>query len=406
VSASAKPTRLATPSTTAHGPAPRPTHTQAKAAGDLKYRGEHEEGDVGSHISSKAAMNSRVPCGPVRSRVSGPSSGSTVIVKRRKRQQCRSASTAPAMPASVSADEANRSRSPAGRSSWPVDRRSSSASRPSRRARSAFGVSVQTMAGPTCRAPFTSYRATAGGGACRARHIRSADTARTTASTAFNTRTSTQGTSAVPIVAPAREPSAIGNRQDGFLRRIPYARYVGEPGFYVEAKARVASDFTAVTPMLEFYVGSHRSPEDWTLQLDPLERSCGGDGCYAIFADADGVPVDVWVTWSEREALWHIPRLSGEGPVFTFKRPGYEEAVRTAILSPGGQRASMRGEEPPQFITEGGAQRRRSRAGASGGGGRDLQCSRSNRIDRSVSNKINRHARLCPINPAHRPYPG
>jgi hypothetical protein len=40
------------------------------------------------------------------------------------------------------------------------------------------------------------------------------------------------------------------------------------PGFYVRAKAGVAPDFSAVTPVLEFHVGTQRRFADWTLQLD------------------------------------------------------------------------------------------------------------------------------------------
>ena len=44
---------------------------------DLEERRDGEHGDVASHKPSKAATNSRVPCGPVSSRVNCPSSGST-----------------------------------------------------------------------------------------------------------------------------------------------------------------------------------------------------------------------------------------------------------------------------------------------------------------------------------------
>jgi hypothetical protein len=76
--------------------------------------------------------------------------------------------------------------------------------------------------------------------------------------------------------------------------------------------------FTTVTPVLEFHVGSQRSFGDWRVQLDELERTCAGDGRYAVFADADEVAVDVWVTWTKSEALWHIPRLSREGADLAF----------------------------------------------------------------------------------------
>jgi len=62
VSASAKPITFAMPSTTTHHVAPRRTHSQnANSQRSRATKG----GDVGGHISSKAAANSRVPCGPV-----------------------------------------------------------------------------------------------------------------------------------------------------------------------------------------------------------------------------------------------------------------------------------------------------------------------------------------------------
>ena len=83
--------------------APPQPDPEREAAGDFEERREREECDVGSHVSSKALTKSRVPDGPVRSKNTGPPSGSTVIPNRRKRQQCRSASTACAISAIVSA---------------------------------------------------------------------------------------------------------------------------------------------------------------------------------------------------------------------------------------------------------------------------------------------------------------
>ena len=68
------------PSTAITPDCPRRSQSQkAKPTGDFEYRREHEERDVGSHISSKALTKSRVPDGPVRSRNTGPLSGSTMI---------------------------------------------------------------------------------------------------------------------------------------------------------------------------------------------------------------------------------------------------------------------------------------------------------------------------------------
>jgi hypothetical protein len=90
--------------------------------------------DVRAHASSSAETNSRVPGGPVSSREIGPPSGSTVMLKRRKRQHWRSASIVRAMVESMSSVAANRRRWPCGSSSWACARRSSSDSSPSRRA--------------------------------------------------------------------------------------------------------------------------------------------------------------------------------------------------------------------------------------------------------------------------------
>ena len=97
-------------------------HPERKAAGDFEERRERKQREVDTHNSSNAATNSRVPGGPVRSRITPCPSGSTVIVKRRNRQHWRSASTAPTIFESVSLEGSNRRRRPSGRSSRPADR--------------------------------------------------------------------------------------------------------------------------------------------------------------------------------------------------------------------------------------------------------------------------------------------
>ena len=111
---------------------------------DLEYRRERKQTDM-PHASNSAEMNSRVPGGPVSSREIGPPSVSTVMLKRRKRQHCRSASIVCAMTASISPAGVNHRRWPCGSSSWLTARRRRSASSPSRLAWSATGVSVHMM---------------------------------------------------------------------------------------------------------------------------------------------------------------------------------------------------------------------------------------------------------------------
>src|SRR5581483_3118380 len=130
---------------------------EREATGDFEYRREHEERAVGSHISSKAVTKSRAPDGPVRSRNTGPPSGSTVIPNRWKRQQCRSASTACAISAIASPEGANWRRSPSDSSSRCSARRTRSISRPSRRARGASGVNVQTIGNSGLATPRPLY---------------------------------------------------------------------------------------------------------------------------------------------------------------------------------------------------------------------------------------------------------
>jgi hypothetical protein len=127
--------------------------------------------------------------------------------------------------------------------------------------------------------------------------------------------------------------SDVGGREVHPSLSYSEAQYIEQPGFYVVAKACVAGDLSAVTPVLEFHVGRQRRFVDWTLQLDEILRSCAGDGRYTIFADVNGVPVDVWVTWTDSEVRWHIPRVSPESTYLTFKRAGYEEAVRHALVT-------------------------------------------------------------------------
>ena len=62
-------------------------HPECEAARDLEERCEHEDGKGGGHPSNRALRKAGVPAGPVRSRTTGPPSGSTVMPNRRNRQQ-------------------------------------------------------------------------------------------------------------------------------------------------------------------------------------------------------------------------------------------------------------------------------------------------------------------------------
>lgn len=113
----------------------------------------------------------------------------------------------------------------------------------------------------------------------------------------------------------------------------PYSEYLREPGFFVRAKARVSPDCSTVTPVLELHIGTEPGFADWTLHLEELERSCQGDGRYAMFTDTGGDVVDVWVTWSKTQVLWHVPRADPAPVNLTFTSAGYAEAIDDAVKS-------------------------------------------------------------------------
>jgi hypothetical protein len=143
VSATANAIKPATPRGTTEYDAPREARARTRSSQRSREGCDGKDQNVCGHESSKAEMNYRVPGGPESSKEIGLPSGSTVISNRRKRQHWRSASTARAMMSNTSSPPAKRRRCPSGKSWCSWASRTSSASKPSRRAPSAARDRVQ-----------------------------------------------------------------------------------------------------------------------------------------------------------------------------------------------------------------------------------------------------------------------